>query len=245
MKSIFILLLTAVLCTGLSAQNSTLTLYITSSIPGSTELTVYAVPMGSNDTTIVDVVMVTDTDETVVVYSYPDTISSAMVLLAYACDGVDLNVPAGFAFGPNTPGGEPVEGEIAVEIGCIDTECEWYLDVTPPNDLLSPTTFEVGIPSGNSGIWEWYVDGELVPANMAGGGLSWSDPYETICATMYSLGDCPDPRHPMLRIRKRRWRHGLPRRNRCGCAHPLPLHTMRRPVQSRFLVLLRALGELD
>jgi|GEM_PF-2190023 len=192
MKSIFILLLTAVLCTGLSAQNSTLTLYITSSIPGSTELTVYAVPMGSNDTTIVDVVMVTDTDETVVVYSYPDTISSAMVLLAYACDGVDLNVPAGFAFGPNTPGGEPVEGEIAVEIGCIDTECEWYLDVTPPNDLLSPTTFEIGIPSGNSGIWEWYVDGELVPPNMAGGGLSWSDPYETICATMYSLGECTE-----------------------------------------------------
>jgi hypothetical protein len=149
--------------------------------------------MGSNDTTIVDVVMVTDTDESVVVYSYPDTIGSAMVLLAYACDGVDINVPAGFAFGPNTPGGEPVEGEIAVEIGCIDTECEWYLDVTPPNDLLSPTTFEVEIPSGNTGIWEWYVDGELVPPNMAGGGLSWSDPYETICATMYSLGDCPDP----------------------------------------------------
>lgn len=108
MKHILTLLALACASTSLFAQNSTLTLYITSTIPGSTELTVSAVPMGTNDTTVVDVVMVTDTDETVVVYALPDSIGGALVLLSYACDGVDMEVPAGFAFSPNTPGGDPM-----------------------------------------------------------------------------------------------------------------------------------------
>ena len=193
MKHLLTLLALAWTSTSLFAQNSTLTLYITSTIPGSTELTVSAVPMGTNDTTIVDVVTVSFFEEAVVVYALPDAVSSAMVLLSYACNGVDLEVPAGFAFGPNTPGGDPVDGEIAVEIGCVDTECEWYLDVEPSNDLTDPTTFNVVIPSGEFGIWEWYVDGQLVPPNSADGGLVWDEPYETICAVMSSLGDCPDP----------------------------------------------------
>ena len=193
MKHILTLLALACASTSLFAQNSTLTLYITSTIPGSTELTVLAVPMGTIDTTVVDVVTVAFFEETVVEYVLPEGVSSAMVLLSYACNGVDLEVPAGFAFGPNTPGGDPVDGEIAVEIGCVDTECEWYLDVEPSNDLTDPTTFNVVIPSGEFGIWEWYVDGQLVPPNSADGGLVWEEPYETICVTMYSLGDCPDP----------------------------------------------------
>ena len=103
MKHILTLLALACASTSLFAQNSTLTLYITSTIPGSTELTVSTVWMGTNDTTIVDVVMVTDTDETVVVYALPDTVSSAMMLLSYACNGVDLEVPAGFALDPTHP----------------------------------------------------------------------------------------------------------------------------------------------
>ena len=193
MKHLLTLLALAWACTSLFAQNSTLTLYITSTIPGSTELTVSAVPMGTNDTTLVDVVMVTDTDETVVLYTLPDAVNSATVLLSYACNGVDLEVPAGFAFGPNTPGGDPVDGEIAVEIGCADPECEWYLDVEASNDLTDPTTFNVVIPSGETAYWEWYVDGQLVPPDSADGALTWEEPYETICVVMSSLGDCPDP----------------------------------------------------
>jgi len=194
MKHLLTILALAWFTTSLFAQNSSLTLYISSTIPEPTELTVLAVPMGSSDTTIVDVVMVTDTEETIVVYSYPDSIGGASVLLSYACDGIDMNVPAGFAFGPNTPGGDPVDAEISVEIGCMDMDCEWYLDVETSNDLAGPTTFNVVIPSGEFGIWEWYVDGELVPPNTADGGLIWEEPYETICAEMYSIGDdCGDP----------------------------------------------------
>ena len=181
MKHILTLLALACASTSLFAQNSSLTLYITSTIPGSTELTVSAVPMGSIDTTIVDVVMVTDTDETIVVYALPDTVGGATVFLSYACDGVEMEVPAGFAFGPNTPGGDPVDGEIAVEIGCVDTECEWYLDVEPSNDPTGPTTFNVVIPSGDGGIWEWYVDGQLVPPNSAEGGLVWEALRDHLC----------------------------------------------------------------
>ena len=194
MKHLLTILALAWSTTSLFAQNSSLTLYITSTIPESTELTVYAVPMGSSDTTIVDVVMVTNSEETIVVYALPDSIGGASVLLSYACDGVDMNVPAGFAFGPNTPGGDPVEAEISVEIGCMDMDCEWYLDVETSNELAGPTTFNVVIPSGEFGIWEWYVDGELVGPNTAEGGLIWEEPYETICAVMFSIGDdCEDP----------------------------------------------------
>ena len=154
MKHLLTILALAWSTTSLFAQNSSLTLYISSTIPEPTELTVLAVPMGSSDTTIVDVVMVTDTEETIVVYSYPDSIGGASVLLSYACDGIDMNVPAGFAFGPNTPGGDPVDAEISVEIGCMDMDCEWYLDVETSNDLTGPTTFNVVIPSGEFGIWE-------------------------------------------------------------------------------------------
>jgi hypothetical protein len=118
MKHILTLLAFAWASTSLFAQNSTLTLYITSTIPGSTELTVSAMPMGTSDITIVDVVMVTDTDETVVVYALPDSIGGASVFLSYACDSVPIEVPAGFVFGPNTPGGDPVESEIAGELDC-------------------------------------------------------------------------------------------------------------------------------
>lgn len=194
MKHLLTILALAWSTTSLFAQNSSLTLYITSTIPESTELTLYAVPVGSSDTTIVDVVMVTNSEETVVVYALPDSIGGAEILLSYACDGVGMNVPAGFAFGPNTPGGDPVEAEIAVEIGCVDTECEWYLDVETSNDLAGPTTFNVVIPSGEFGAWEWYVDGQLVGPNTAEGGLIWDEPYETICAVMFSIGDdCGDP----------------------------------------------------
>ena len=194
MKHLLTILALAWSTTSLFAQNSSLTLYITSTIPESTELTLYAVPVGSSDTTIVDVVMVTNSEETVVVYALPDSIGGAEILLSYACDGVDMNLPAGFAFGPNTPGGDPVEAEIAVEIGCVDTECEWYLDVETSNDLAGPTTFNVVIPSGEFGAWEWYVDGQLVGPNTAEGGLIWDEPYDHICAVMFSLGDdCFDP----------------------------------------------------
>ena len=82
----------------------------------------------------------------------PDAVSSASVFLAYACDGVALEVPAGFAFGPNTPGGDPVEGEIAVEIGCVDTDCEWYLDVDMPNDPTAAHDLRTSAsPAENSG----------------------------------------------------------------------------------------------
>ena len=193
MKHFLAILALAWASTSLFAQNSSLTLYITSSIPGSTELTVSAVPMGTNDTTIVDVVTVTFFEETIVVYALPEGVSGAEVFLSYACDGVDMSVPAGFAFGPNTPDGDPVQAEISVQIGCVDTQCEWYLDVEQSNDLNGPTTFNVVIPSGEGGVWEWYVDGQLVGPNTPEGGLIWQAPYETICAVMFSLGDCPDP----------------------------------------------------
>ena len=193
MKSILTLAWLTWASTSLFAQNSSLTLYITSTIADPTELTVAAVQLNSSDTTIVDVVWVTDTQEITVVHSYPDSAAGAMILLSYSCDGVDMNVPVGFAFGSNTPGGEPVEGEIAVEIGCQDMDCEWHLDVDMSNDMTDPITFNVVIPSGEFGIWEWYVDGELVGPNTFGGGLIWEEPYESICATMYSLGDCPVP----------------------------------------------------
>ena len=194
MKHLLTILALAWSTTSLFAQNSSLTLYISSTIPEPTELTVLAVPMGTSDTTVVDVVMVTDTEETVVVYSYPDSIGGASILLSYFCDGAEMSIPGGFAFGPNTPGGDPVDAEISVEIGCMDMDCEWYLDVEQSNDLNGPTTFNIVIPSGESGIWEWYVDGELVGPNTADGGLIWEEPYETICAVMYSIGDdCGDP----------------------------------------------------
>ena len=193
MKHILTLLALAWASTSLFAQNSTLTLYITSTIPGSTELTVSAVPMGTNDTTIVDVVTVAFFEETIVVYALPEGVSGAEVFLSYACDGVDMSVPAGFAFGGNTQDGDPLQAEISVEIGCVDPQCEWYLDVEQSNDLNGPTTFNVVIPSGEGGGWEWYVDGQLVPPNSADGGLVWEEPYETICVVMSSLGDCPDP----------------------------------------------------
>jgi len=70
-------------------------------------------------------------------------------------------------------------------------DCEWYVYADESNDTL--TTFNVIIPSGDFGIWEWYVDGNLVGPNTSEGGLVWVDTYETICAVMYSLADCPDP----------------------------------------------------
>lgn len=69
-------------------------------------------------------------------------------------------------------------------------DCEWYVYADVSNDL---TAFNVIIPSGASGIWEWYVDGNLVGPNTGEGGLVWAGTYETICAVMYSLDDCPDP----------------------------------------------------
>lgn len=72
-------------------------------------------------------------------------------------------------------------------------DCEWYVDADESNDLTAPTTFNVIIPSGAFGVWEWYVDGNLVGPNTSEGGLVWADTYETICAVMYSLADCPDP----------------------------------------------------
>ena len=179
--------------TCLFAQNSSLTLYITSTIPEPTELTVLAVPMGTSDTTVVDVVMVTDIEETVVVYSFPDSIGGASIFLSYYCDGAEMSIPGGFAFGPNTPGGDPVDADISIEIGCMDMDCEWYLDVEQSNDLNGPTTFNVVFPNGQSGGYEWYVDGELVPPNTPEGGLIWQAPYEIICAVMFSMEDCPDP----------------------------------------------------
>jgi len=70
-------------------------------------------------------------------------------------------------------------------------DCEWYVDADESNDSL--TTFNVIIPSGAFGGWEWYVDGNLVGPNTSEGGLVWADTYETICAVMFSLADCPDP----------------------------------------------------
>ena len=70
-------------------------------------------------------------------------------------------------------------------------DCEWYVEADESNDTL--TTFNVIIPSGDFGIWEWYVDGNLVGPNTSEGGLGWPDTYETVCAVMFSLGDCPDP----------------------------------------------------
>lgn len=173
----------------LFAQSSTLTLYLSSTIPGSTAVTISAVPTGSLDTTIVDT-LVADFGETTVSYTFPDTVASMIIMLSWMCDSLQTpTIP--FYLGNNIPG-EPFDSEIAVEIGCQNTECAWYLDVNPPNDLTSPTTFDI-IAEGSPAIYEWYVDGELVPPNMDGGGLSWSEPYDTICAVMYSLGDCPDP----------------------------------------------------
>ena len=72
-------------------------------------------------------------------------------------------------------------------------DCEWYVDADESNDLTAPTTFNVIIPSGAFGVWEWYVDGNLVGPSTGEGGLVWADTYETICAVMYSLDNCPDP----------------------------------------------------
>ena len=189
MKHILTLLAFAWASTSLFAQNSTLTLYMTSTIPGSTPVTISAVAPGSTDYTVIDTV-VAEFGENTVSYTFPDTTTSVMLSISWLCDGVQSpEIP--FFVGNNTPG-EPFDSEIIVEIGCQDTECEWYLDVNPPNDLNSPTTFEV-ITEGSPAIYEWYVDGELVPPNTATGGLLWQAPYETICASMYSLGDCPDP----------------------------------------------------
>lgn len=172
----------------LFAQNSLLTLYLSSSIPGSTPVTISAVATGSMDTTIVDT-LIAEFGETTVSYTFPDTTASMTITLSWMCEGVQ--VPAiPFFVGNNMPG-EPFDSAIAVEIGCQDSECEWYLNVNPPNDLASPTTLEV-IAESSPVIYEWYVDGELVPPNMDGGGLSWSEPFETICAAMYSLGECTD-----------------------------------------------------
>jgi len=194
MRHLLSILTLAWASTSLFAQNSSLTLYISSTIPEPTELTVSAVPIGSSDTTIVDIVTVTDAEETIVVYSFPDSIGGASVFLSYYCDGAEMSIPGGFAFGPNTPGGDPVDAEVEVEIGCMNMECNWYLDVDMPNDLTEPTTFNVVIPSGESAFWEWYVDDQLVPADSTGdGGLTWEEPYETICVVMYPFGDCEDP----------------------------------------------------
>ena len=190
MKHILTLLALAWASTSLFAQNSTLTLFISSTISGSTPVTISAVAPGSTDYTVVDTV-VAEFGENTVSYTFPDTTTSLMLSISWLCDGVQTPaIP--FFVGANMPG-EPFNEEIAVEIGCQDTECDWYLDVNPPNDPTGPTTFNVIIPSGEFGIWEWYVDGQLVGPNTAGGGLLWQDPYETICAVMYSLGDCPDP----------------------------------------------------
>lgn len=187
-NALIVLILT--LTTGsLFAQNSVLTLYLSSTIPGSTPVTISAVATGSMDTTIVDT-LIADFGETTVSYTFPDTTTSLTITLSWMCS--DVQVPAiPFFVGNNMPG-EPFDSVIAVEIACQDTDCDWYLNVNPPNDLTSPTTFEV-ISESSPAIYEWYVDGELVPPNMDGGGLSWSEPYETICAVMYSLGECTDP----------------------------------------------------
>lgn len=188
MKQILTLLTLAWASTSLFAQNSTLTLYMTSTIPGSTPVTISAVAPGSMDYTVIDTV-VAEFGENTVSYTFPDTTTSVMLSISWLCDGVQSpEIP--FFVGNNTPG-EPFDSEIIVEIGCQDTECDWYLDVNTPNDLTSPT-FEV-ITEGSPAIYEWYVDGELVPPNTSTGGLLWQAPYETICAVMYSLGDCPDP----------------------------------------------------
>lgn len=68
-----------------------------------------------------------------------------------------------------------------------DMECEWYVEADYSNDS-DTTTFNVVIPSGAFGIYEWYVDGNLVPPSMDGGGLAWPGTYETVCAVMYSVG---------------------------------------------------------
>ena len=143
-------------------------------------MTISAVATGSMDTTIVDT-LIAEFGETTVSYTFPDTTASMTITLSWMCEGVQ--VPAiPFFVGNNMPG-EPFDSAIAVEIGCQDSECEWYLNVNPPNDLASPTTLEV-IAESSPVIYEWYVDGELVPPNMDGGGLSWSEPFETICAAM-------------------------------------------------------------
>ena len=188
MKHIFTLLMATLLCTGLFAQNSTVTLYLSSTIPGSTPVTVSAFAMGSMDTTFVDT-FAADFGENTVTFTLPNTGQSLMLTIVWMCDGVQI--PA-IPFSLENMPGETINAEIAVEIGCQDTECEWYLDVNPPNDLNSPTTFEV-VTASSPAIYEWYVDGELVPPNTSTGGLLWQAPYETICAVMYSLGDCPDP----------------------------------------------------
>ncbi|MCH1576456.1 MAG: PKD domain-containing protein [Flavobacteriales bacterium] len=188
MKHIFTLLMATLLCTGLCAQNSTVTLYLSSTIPGSTPVTVSAFAMGSMDTTFVDT-FATDFGENTVTFTFPNTAQSLMLTIVWMCDGVQI--PA-IPFSLENMPGETINAEIAVEIGCQDPECDWYLDVNPPNDLNSPTTFEV-VTASSPAIYEWYVDGELVPPNTSTGGLLWQAPYETICAVMYSLGDCPDP----------------------------------------------------
>ncbi|MDG1381294.1 MAG: PKD domain-containing protein [Flavobacteriales bacterium] len=190
MKHIFTLLMATLLCTGLHAQNSTLTIFITSTISGSTPVTISAVAPGFTDETVLDTV-VAEFGESTVNYTFPDTTTTLMLTISWSCDGVpSAAIP--FFVGDNMPG-EPFDEEIAVEIGCQDTECAWYIDaVDPTNDLTSPTTFEV-ITEGSPAIYEWYVDGELVPPSTSTGGLIWSEPYETICAVMSSLGECTDP----------------------------------------------------
>jgi hypothetical protein len=191
MRHIFTLLMATLLCTGLHAQNSTLTLYLTSTIPGSTTVAFTAVATGSMDTTFVETI-VADFGENTVTFSFDaaESTQGFMITMTHFCDSVQSPSFPIFV-GGNMPG-EPFDAEFAVEIGCQDTECDWYLDVNPPNDLTSPTTFEV-VTEGSSATYEWHVDGELVPPSTSTGGLIWSEPYETICAVMTSLGECTDP----------------------------------------------------
>ena len=69
----------------------------------------------------------------------------------------------------------------------ITDDCGFSLEVTETDD---GSTFEVVTDSGANGIYEWYVDGELVPPSTETGGLIWNNSYETICVTMYSLEGC-------------------------------------------------------
>ena len=87
MKHIFTLLMATLLCTGLYAQNATITLYFNSSISGSTPVTISAVAPGSTDFTVVDTVVAEFWDNTVS-YTFPDTTTSVMLTISWLCDGV-------------------------------------------------------------------------------------------------------------------------------------------------------------
>lgn len=162
-------------------------LFITSNVSEPTELTVTCEPaaLDAPETIIVNM------GTTEVPISFLENTLEVDFSWTWSCNNAIQQGPTVTVSGVD---GAPIGGALVpIAISCTDIECEWYLDVETSNDLTGPTTFNVVIPSGDLGVWEWYVDGQLVGPNTAEGGLIWEEPYETICATMYSLSDCPVP----------------------------------------------------